>query len=527
MGRQARIQAVTRFAPVLPGLALACALAGPLAAQTAPTSAPAAPALDDGMALRSGETAPVADPNARSSPGDANYGRPRPPPDPRQAYAGRRKVPPHPLPQLVPTPAPSVQRAQRSNRAANPDPIQVQPAPTVATVPQLPQKTRPRVEEDPFGPVGIGVGSLRLTPYVEGDAGYDSNPNRSSSASAKGSTILHTEAGLGLKSDWSRHSLTGELRAGYTDVLKDSSASRPDATGRLGLQIDVTRDTLLNFEIRGSIDTQRPGSTELTATTVKSRPIVATYGATAGATQNFGPLSIGLRGTVDRTDYADATLTDGTSLPLSANNYTAYGTTGRIAYQVNPAIAPFVEVTADTRKRDQAIDPAGYARDSNGASIRVGSTFEVSRLVTGQASVGYLHRDYADQRLASLSAPTFDASLVWTASPLTTVTLKGATTAQETTVTGVSGAINRALSVEVAHALLRNLKLTALGSLGETDYQGVSLRERTLTGSLRADYNLTRSVVVRGSFTHERLQSSAAGSDYTANVFLLGLKLQR
>ena len=524
MRRQALHQAITRLAPVLTGLALGCALAGPLAAQTAP---PAAPALDEMPALRAGDTGPAADSNSASSPGSANYGRPRRPPDPRQTYSGRRKVPPHPLPQLVPAPAPSVQRAQRSSRAANPDPIQIQPAPTVAAVPQLPQKTRPRAEEDPFGPTGIGVGSLRLTPYIEGDVGYDSNPNRGASTSAKGSTILRTEAGVGLKSDWSRHSLTGELRAGYTDVLKDSSASRPDATGRLGLQIDVTRDTLLNFEMRGSIDTQRPGSTELTATTVKSRPIVATVGATGGVTQNFGRLSLGLRGTVDRTNYENATLTNGTSLNLSANNYTAYGATGRVAYQLNPAITPFVEVTADTRKRDQAIDTAGFARDSTGANIRVGSTFEVSRLVTGQASVGYLRRDYADQRLASLSAPTFDASLVWTATPLTTVTVKGATTAQETTVTGVSGAINRSLSVEVGHALLRNLKLTALGALGETDYQGISLHERTLTGTLRADYNLTRSVVVRGSFTHERLQSSAAGSDYTANVFLLGLKLQR
>ena len=64
--------------------------------------------------------------------------------------------------------------------------------------------------------------------------------------------------------------------------------------------------------------------------------------------------------------------------------------------------------------------------------------------------------------------------------------------------------------------------------MGNTDYQGgAPLHERTLTGTLKAEYNLSRSVIVRGSFTHERLQSSTPGSDYTANVFLLGLKLQR
>jgi hypothetical protein len=31
---------------------------------------------------------------------------------------------------------------------------------------------------------------------------------------------------------------------------------------------------------------------------------------------------------------------------------------------------------------------------------------------------------------------------------------------------------------------------------------------------------------VRASFTHERLQSTAPGSDYTANIVLVGLRMQ-
>jgi len=55
----------------------------------------------------------------------------------------------------------------------------------------------------------------------------------------------------------------------------------------------------------------------------------------------------------------------------------------------------------------------------------------------------------------------------------------------------------------------------------------VSLQETQATGSLQADYALSRSMVVRGSFTHERLKSSLAGNDYTANALLVGLRLQR
>ena len=129
--------------------------------------------------------------------------------------------------------------------------------------------------------------------------------------------------------------------------------------------------------------------------------------------------------------------------------------------------------------------------------------------------------------MRDLRGTVFDAALIWTATPLTTVTFKAATELGETNLSGASGSIRRRASVEVSHALLRNLTIAATASLADTDYRGADLKERSYSAGLRADYNLTRSVVVRGSFTHERLKSSAANSDYTANTFLLGLRLQR
>ena len=51
--------------------------------------------------------------------------------------------------------------------------------------------------------------------------------------------------------------------------------------------------------------------------------------------------------------------------------------------------------------------------------------------------------------------------------------------------------------------------------------------EKYFAGTLRAEYNLTRTVAVRASYTFEHLKSTSVGSDYTANVFLLGLRFQR
>ena len=83
------------------------------------------------------------------------------------------------------------------------------------------------------------------------------------------------------------------------------------------------------------------------------------------------------------------------------------------------------------------------------------------------------------------------------------------------------------MALEVAHALRRNFTVKITAALQGNHYQGVSLQETQATGSLQADYALSRSMVVRGSFTHERLKSSLAGNDYTANALLVGLRLQR
>ena len=56
---------------------------------------------------------------------------------------------------------------------------------------------------------------------------------------------------------------------------------------------------------------------------------------------------------------------------------------------------------------------------------------------------------------------------------------------------------------------------------------GLWLDEKYFNGTLKAEYNLTRTVAVRASYTFEKLKSTSVGSDYTANVFLLGLRFQR
>lgn len=453
--------------------------------------------------------------------GLANYGKPKPPDDPTKRYPGQPKTFVTPLPALVPY---ATSTATRQTGTASG--IQDIPAPTVATVPPIPKKPKPKLDATPFAPVGIDVGSLRLVPYVETDGGYDSNPTQSSGAT-RGSATLRGETGFTLQSDWSVHQLTGELHAGYTDVLAVPLASSPDGNGKLDLRLDATRDTAIDMEVRGTLATQQAGSPILGTLAVTDKPLVETFGGTAGVTQKFGDASLGLHSTIDRTDYADAKLPDGSILVLSGDSFYAYGLQTRAGYQLTPGVMPFVEFDADVRRHDQALDTSGYARNSTGQTAQVGTTFELTRILTGEIDGGYAQREYADPRLAKLHGPTFNSSLAWSVTPLTTITLKGTTLLGETTVAGASGALGRTISLELAHQLFTDVKLDAIASYGSNTYQGVSLFEQTYSGVFSAEYDLSRSLMLKASASQTRFHSTAIGANYTEDKFMLGLKVQR
>jgi adhesin HecA-like repeat protein len=413
-------------------------------------------------------------------------------------------------PALTPRVAPEVQPPQ----AGLPDP---------ATPPPVVRRKRPK-EEDPYAQLGIRAGGITFLPGIEEDVGYDSNPNRVAGPH-KGSLVSRTEGALAVQSDWPTHALTGLIRGSYSAYPSVSDANRPEGEARLALRLDATRDLQFDIEGHGKLDTQRPGSPELNAS-VTERPLVESFGASVGVTQRFNRLSIGLRGTVDRFVYEDAHLTSGTTLDQSDRNENQYGVRLRAGYELTPGVIPFVEALADTRVYDQKIDNSGFRRSSDGVGARAGSTFEITRQLTGEASAGLETRHYDDPRLRDLRGPLVDASLIWSATPLTTVRLRASSRIDETTLANSSGVISQNATLEVQHDLLRNLSLIAALGVGRNDYKGVYLKEDTLTGSLKVNYKLTRSVVLSASFTHERLKSTSPGADYSASTYLVGLRFQ-
>jgi hypothetical protein len=212
---------------------------------------------------------------------------------------------------------------------------------------------------------------------------------------------------------------------------------------------------------------------------------------------------------------------------LSDRDYTSYGTALRGSYEVTPGIKPFVEAGADRRVFDLDTNFSGVRRGSDGMMARTGIEFAREGFLTGEASAGYTHRHYRDASLDDVSGLIFDASLVWKATALTRVTLKANSEIGETTLAGAAGVFSRQASLAIDHAFRRWLIGSAKISYGTEDYRGAGRRDDRLGLSAALAYHFNRYAALKGEVRREELRSSVPGQNYTANIVMLGLRLQR
>jgi hypothetical protein len=453
-------------------------------------------------------------------------------------YPGQPRPKPPPGPGSRPPPEASngpVRLSIPPSETANKTPI----APAMADrVPGQPPRRRLKADDDPFGVVGDYAGSFLVKSAVGVSGGYDSNPGRTFVPRGSSSSFYVVAPEFLAVSDWERHALVADLRgsfAGYgtrfpppadgTISSAPTNLDRPDFIGHIDGRLDVSHDTHVTSQVRLRVSTDNPGSPNVQAGLARY-PIYTTLGGTFGLDQSFNRLQLSAGGTADRTVYTDSKLTDGSSASNDDRNFNQYGGVGRVSYDLSPGVKPFGEIEGDNRIHDVVLDRGGFRRDTSGGYAKAGSSFEFTRLLTGEIAVGYGFRDYVDPRLNRLQGLLTTASLVWSATPLTTAKFFSDTSIGETTLPGVSGVLTRLYTVEVDHDFRR--WLTAIGKFtwGTLDYQGDIRRDRTYSLSGDLIYKLTRSLWVKGTLRRDVLASNIPGGSSASTVVMLGVRVQ-
>jgi hypothetical protein len=449
----------------------------------------------------------------------------------KKRKAKKKPGEPRPLPP-PPPPAPGAPQAATGNTSAQQIKVRAPYADAFKPADAPPRRPAPP-PQDAYEPLGIRVGTFLLKPSIEVTRGFDNNPTRATqNGASSGYTVV--EPTLKMKSEWARHEFGMDLRGSYSDYDKVSPLNRPLLDTKAYSRFDVSRDTAINAEARLFLSTDYPGSPNLPVGFAKL-PVYTSYGTTLGLTQRFNHLELTAKATVDRTQYQNTLLLDGSTSSNQDRDFNQFGGAVRASYEVFPGVKPFVEVGGDTRIHDLQFDRDGLQRDSKMVTPRVGTTFDLARRLTGEISVGYLARKFEDPGLPVLGGIVADASLIWNATGLTTATLTASSKADETVLPGVSGVLRRDIGVQVDHALRRWLIWTVRAGYGFDDYVSEPcdcngfLERKDTRASLGTSltYKFTRELSIKGEYRYDRLRSNSPGSNYDASAFLVGLKLQR
>jgi hypothetical protein len=402
-----------------------------------------------------------------------------------------------------------------------------EPPVDIGPIRRKPTKHKAHTEpEDPYAPLGVHAGAFVLYPAIELTGGYNTNPSQV--AGGPGASIYSVAPELLVQSNWSRHEFKADLRGSYNAYRPDTtpSLSNPYFNGKVDGRVDVTKSTRIDLGARALVSTDNPGSPNLQVGLAKL-PIFVTGGGSLGLGQKFNRFDLSIKGDVERTTYQQSTLTDGTIASNDDRAYKQYGGTLRGSYELTPGVIPYAEAGADSRVHDLNTDFSGYQRDSKGLTGTVGSTFELSRLLTGDIGVGYVRRNYQDMRLEPVQGFIGNGSLIWTASALTTAKLTAKTSVAESTVPGVSGELSRDLNLQVDHSLRRWLIGTVKLGFGLDDYVGIGRDDKRFSAGVGLTYKFNRVVQIKGEFRQDWLRSNVFGNDYTASVFLVGLRFQQ
>lgn len=405
----------------------------------------------------------------------------------------------------------------------------------LGTVPGQPARKRLKPDLDPFGPVGDYAGSFLVKSALEVSGGYGDNPGRFTAP--RGSSFYMISPEFLAVSDWTRHAVVADLRGSFTGYTQQypptdgivsgvpTNIDRPDFIGHVDGRLDVSKETRLTAQARLRLATDNPGSPNVQFGLAKY-PVYAAIGTTVGAEQDFNRLSIGAGATVDTIRFQDSKLTNGSSSSNNDRNYNQYGGVVRASYDILPGLRPFIELAGDTRKRELDIDRLGFNRNSTGVSGRAGSTFEFTRLITGEASIGYGARMYQDPRLNNLTGLLTAGSLSWQVTPLTT--LRGIMTSSldETTLAGASGVISRTYTGEVVHDFRRWLTGIGRFTYGTFDYQGGGRTDEIYSSSLDIIYRISRELQLKATVRRDEIKSNIPGSSSTANTVMVGVRVQ-
>lgn len=369
---------------------------------------------------------------------------------------------------------------------------------------------------------GLPLGAFTAYPSL-GVAGiYDDNVLATES-DTKSDGLIRISPEVRIQSNWPVNSLNVRLGAQAERYFDLTSENGTDLDAGADGKIGISRDTELRFVGRWQRERESRRSQDIFVQTEKPVRFSTTSFGVA-LTHAVSRIKLAGEASVQRFDYEDARLEDGTPIDQDFRDSNLVRLRGRVTYAQSPALSWFGQLTYDRREyRTSRI--GSPRRDSYGYEILGGVVFEPAVLARGEIGIGYLTRNYRSPVFGDFSGLAMNAKVELFPSQLTTVTIKATREANDAGIPQSSGYVTTGGEVSIDHELLRSLILTAAASYEADRFNGIDRKDKRWGARFVADYRMNRNISLRLSYDHLNLDSNGVDrfKSYTDNRMLFGI----
>ena len=381
---------------------------------------------------------------------------------------------------------------------------------------------RPHPEYQPYF---IYMGSFILKPQFDTALGYNDNIY-ASQANRVSDEDLNLKPALAVQSNWLRDSLSGFINTSYDWYFSHSTESQAQADLGATYQKDFLTNSYL--QIAGEYASRVEPRSDTTGYFDAKEPLRYDYGysdLTGVLEENRYRFTADLAAA----DYSfhDQDGANGIPLDLQSNNHLDTTASLKAEYAYVPAVSFYV--TGIVNNHDYPNTFAGSkSRDSNGYIVALGSNFDLTHLMRGDISVGYLDQTYRAAGISPTSGLSLNGKLEYFPTQLTTVTFTATRAIEDTTYPEAPAYVTVGGSAKIDHELFRDIILTAYADYFSDNYQGVTRTDTRWAASAQATYLMNRRMVWTLAYRLNDLSSSGVDKvpGFQENEVILTLSLR-
>ncbi|ACP26609.1 hypothetical protein NGR_c28630 [Sinorhizobium fredii NGR234] len=383
---------------------------------------------------------------------------------------------------------------------------------------------RRRIDPEAGQATGLRIGSFVLKPALSETLNHERQKNGSTSQSR---SFLETGLKGSLTSDWSRHQLSVTGEGVLQNNISGEGEEEPRADADAKLRLDLSDETVARLSAGYSFEREDANDPNAIAN-AEEQSAVNTYRLGAAVERDLGLIrgSVGLD--FERQTYGDVDLDNGTTLSQEDRDRNTGTLTGRLGYELSPALIPFLEASVGKSIYDLRRDTLGFERSYVSYAGRGGLEVDLGEKLNGELALGYETYRFDDDRLGDLGGLSVDGRVNWSPQRGTDVLFGLLTYLDPSTTADNPGSINYELTNIITHQLRSTLVATLSNSLTLRDFpsDATASDEATWRTGAGLTWDMSRYLALTGDVSYERTNRDVGPSSDTTRVGV-GLTLRR